>query len=241
MFHHFASVVRSWRRVAGGPIISLHARLALMTTGVLLVGGTVAFLAFEWNESLAGNSGPDRLLVAGFLSVTARTAGFNTVDVGLLRPATLWALMLLMFIGGCPGSTAGGIKTTTAAAMVATLLAILRGNERVQAFRRTVPAEQVSKALALVGASLVVVSAGILGLLLLEPGDPLVLMFEAVSAFGTVGLSAGATARLGTIGKLLIAGLMFVGRLGPLTLAFAMAARQHAHRVRYPDEKIMIG
>lgn len=231
----------SLRGEARVPRLTLHARLALITTGVLLIGGAAATLLFEWHGVLAPLSWPSRLAAAGFLSVTARTAGFATVSTAGLAPVTLWLLMLLMFVGGSPGSTAGGIKTTTASTTVATLWATLTGRPRVEAFRRTIPEEQVGKALALVGVSVAVVAGGVMTLLATQAGDPLALTFEAVSAFGTVGLSMGLTPRLDAWGKVVLMLLMFVGRAGPLTLGFALAVRERRVRVTYPAEKIMIG
>jgi trk system potassium uptake protein TrkH len=173
--------------------------------------------------------------------VTARTAGFNTLPTGALAPVTMWLLMLLMLVGGSPGSTAGGIKTTTASTAVATLWATLTGRPQVEAFRRTIPDEQVAKALALVGVSLAVIALGVMALLATQAGEPLALTFEAVSAFGTVGLSTGLTPRLDAWGKIVLMLLMFVGRTGPLTLGFALAARERRAPVVYPPEKIMIG
>lgn len=230
----------AWRR-RRVPLLTLHARLALLTTGILLAGGALAVGALEWRGALAPLGWPSRLLAAGFLSVTARTAGFNTVDTAALAPATLWLLMMLMFIGGSPGGTAGGIKTTTAATVIATLWATVRGRPRVEAFRRTLPDEQVAKALALVGISLIVVMAAVLALLATQGSDPLALAFEAVSAFGTVGLSTGLTPSLNAWGKVVIMAAMFVGRTGPLTLGFALAARAARGRVTYPSERVMIG
>jgi trk system potassium uptake protein TrkH len=231
------------RRLRGqrGPRLTLHARLALLTTGVLLATGTLAFYALEWNGALAALPWWEQILASGFQSVTARTAGFNTVDIGLLKPATLWVLMGLMFVGGCPGSTAGGIKTTTAAVIWITVWTILKGRERVEALGRTLLPEQVAKALALMGVAGATVSVAILVLLVSQSAEPARLAFEAVSAFGTVGLSANLTPQLDLWGKLVIMGLMFIGRTGPLTLGFAIAARERPARVVYPTEKIMIG
>ena len=226
---------------AARPLLSLHARLALLTSGLLLAGGTLAFVVLEWPGTLAPLSAPARLAAAGFLAVTARTAGFNTVDTAALAPATLWLLMVLMFVGGSPGSTAGGIKTTTAATTVVALWATIRGRPRAEAFRRTLPDEQVAKALAVVGVSLALVAGAVIVLLATQDSDPLGLIFEAVSAFGTVGLSTGATAALNAWGKAVIILLMFVGRIGPLTLGFALTARRGRHLVTYPAEKVMIG
>jgi trk system potassium uptake protein TrkH len=149
--------------------------------------------------------------------------------------------MGLMFVGGCPGSTAGGIKTTTAAVVWITVWTILKGRERVEALGRTLPPEQVAKALALMGVAGATVSVAFLVLLVSQPAEPERLAFEAVSAFGTVGLSANLTPQLNSWGKLVIVGLMFIGRTGPLTLGFAIAAREQPTRVVYPTEKIMIG
>ena len=234
------AAVRVWsrRRV---PLLTLHARLTLTTTAVLLAGGTLATALLEWRGALAPLAWPGRLLAALFLSVTARTAGFNTVDTAALGPATLWLLMVLMFVGGSPGSTAGGVKTTTVATVVATLWATLNGRAGVDAFRRTIPEEQVTKALALIGVSGATVALAILALLATQAGEPLGLTFEAVSAFGTVGLSTNLTPTLDAWGKAVVIAVMFIGRTGPLTLGFALAARARRRRLVYPPEKIMIG
>ncbi len=241
VLHGLGRAARRRLRGERGILLSLHTRLALRTTVTLLLAGAGAFLLLERDGVLADASWGGRLLAAAFQSVTARTAGFNTVDVGRLGPATLWILMGLMFVGGCPGSTAGGVKTTTVATVLATLRATLRGREQVEVMGRTIPAEQVAKALAMVGVSLGTVAVAVLGLLLSQAEPPLAVLFEAVSAFGTVGLSTGLTSRLTPSGKLLIMGLMFVGRIGPLTLGFAIALRERAAHVTYPTEKIMIG
>lgn len=239
LFGHLA--VGLWRR-RRIPLLPLHARLALATTLLLLAGGTLAALALEWRGELAPLGPSRRLLAAGFLAATAHsTAGFNTLDTAALGPATLWLVMVLMFVGGSPGSTAGGIKTTTAATVVATLGATLRGRPRVEVLQRTIPEEQVAKALALVGLSSAVVATAVVVLLATQEADPLGLTFEAVSAFGTVGLSTGLTPGLNIWGKAVIILLMFVGRTGPLTLGFALAARAVRRPIAYPSEKIMIG
>lgn len=228
-------------RPARRPVLSLHSRLALVTSAILLGGGALAFLALEGWGALAGHAWPSRLTSAAFLSVTARTAGFNTIDTAALAPATLWLLMLVMFVGGSPGSTAGGIKTTTAATVVAALWSTLSGRPHAEAFRRTLPDEQVARALAVVAVASGVVALAVVLLLATQPGQPLDLVFEAVSAFATVGLSTGVTAGLNGWGKVVIIGVMFIGRTGPLTLGFALAARARRHHVTYPAERVMIG
>jgi trk system potassium uptake protein TrkH len=236
-------VLPRWRppgwRGARRPL-PLHARLVLITTAVLLAGGALGVLALETRGVLAPLGWGERLLAAGFLSVTARTAGFNTLDTAALGAATLELLLFLMFVGASPGSTGGGVKTTTAATVVAALRATLGGRAQVTAFRRSIHPEQVNKALGLVGVAFAVNLLGITLLLATQAPEPRTLVFEAVSAFGTVGLSAGATPGLDAWGKLVVAGLMFVGRTGPLTLAFALAATANA-RVVYPAEHVMIG
>lgn len=229
---------RAWRRPGS---LSLHSRLVLITTATLLAGGTLLFVTLEWSGTLQELSAPARPLAAVFLAVTARTAGFNTLETAALSPATLWVLLLLMFVGGSPGSTAGGIKTTTAATVAATLWATVRSRSRVHVFRRTIPDEQVAKALAVVGVSIACIAVAVVLLLATQDADPIGLVFEAVSAFATVGLSTGVTGSLTPFGKIVIIAAMFVGRTGPLTLGFAVAARaRHAH-VAYPSEKVMIG
>jgi trk system potassium uptake protein TrkH len=228
-------------RRGNGERLSLHARLALASTALLIVAGAVALALLEWSRTLAPLAWPARLLAALFQSVTARTAGFNTLDIAAMGSPTLFLLMLLMFVGGSPGGTAGGIKTTTAATILLTLRAVLRGRERVEALRRTIPTEQVQKALAVVGVSVGLLATGTLLLLTVEEGDALKLAFEAVSAFATTGLSANVTPTLGSDGKLIVMLLMFVGRIGPMTLAFAVAARRRRVAVEFPEEKIMIG
>jgi trk system potassium uptake protein TrkH len=241
VLHCLGQVARRRLRGEHGPGLTLHARLALLTTGVLLAAGTLAFYVLECHGVLAALPWGEQILTSGFQSVTARTAGFSTVDISLLKPATLCVLMGLMFVGGCPGSTAGGIKTTTAAVVWITVRTILRGRERTETLGRTLLPEQVAKALALVGVGGATVSVAILALLVSQPAEPVRLAFEAVSAFGTVGLSANLTPQLDPWGKFVIMGLMFIGRTGPLTLGFAIVARQRPARITYPAEKIMIG
>lgn len=235
VFRFEASVRRGWTR------LTLHSKLALTVTILLLVAVTALLLTLEWGKALAGRPLPEKLLVAYFQAVTPRTAGFNTVPIAELAPASLFVLILLMFIGGCPGGTAGGIKTTTVGVMTATLQAILRNRDRVEVFERTIPQGLVNKAMAVTLVSLAVVALAVFGLTLTESGPFISLAFEAVSAFGTVGLSMGITPSLTTAGKLIVTATMFVGRIGPLTLALALAERPKAAQVIYPTDRVMIG
>jgi trk system potassium uptake protein TrkH len=236
------------RRIA----LSLHTKVVLTATGALLAGGTLAILALEWNNPRTLGSGwplDERLLAAWFQSVTARTAGFNTMDTGAMTQPALFVTMALMFIGASPGSTGGGVKTTTFSITVAALWATVRGNQETELFRRRIPAEFVAKAffvslIAFLGLNTV---AGTV--LITEGRDLLPTLFETTSAFGTVGLSMGEngsvvslSAFFTPIGKVLIAGMMFMGRVGPLTLALALAARTATRaKIRYPEGKLLIG
>ena len=230
---------------------SVHTRLVLAATVALLVGGTVAFLALEWfnPSTLAPLSLKDKLLTAWFQSVTARTAGFNTIDIGAMTVPSLFVMMALMFIGASPGSTGGGVKTSTFAITLAALWATVRGEDDTVVFKRRLAPELVAKAF-FVSLIAFVAMNGVAWLLLLTEGrDLLKTLFETVSAFGTVGLSMGdngapvsMSAFFTPVGKVLVMLIMFVGRLGPLTLAIAVARRSAAQaKLRYPEGKILVG
>jgi trk system potassium uptake protein TrkH len=232
------------------PQPTLHTRLVLLVTGSLLVGGVLVYLVLEWDNLLSGLPVGERLLAAWFLSVTSRTAGFNTVDYGQASPETLFFTIFLMFVGASPGSTGGGIKTTTLGLLVALVVARWRGRGRASVFQRTIPHAVMDRALLLAMLAWALVSLAI-GLLVMaeSAGVPfrdaeprfVALMFEAVSAFGTVGLSTGITSGLGASSKLVLIALMFVGRVGPLTLVLAMSPRQRRGRFRYAEENVMVG
>ena len=222
-------------------VFSMHGRLVMWVTLFLIVGGAVGILVFglTTNEVTWG----EKILNAAFQSVTARTAGFNSVDIGKMPEASLFILIVLMFIGGSPGSCAGGIKTTTTAIWVARIRAALRGERDVQLLGRRVPWEQVGRADLLVALAICWNMAGIMLLLATEarlPESHLGLVFEQISAFGTVGLSTGLTPSLSSVGKVWIIATMFVGRLGPLTIAMWMVPTHKGH-VRYPKGTVMIG
>ncbi len=218
----------------------LHVQIVLATSVVLLLGGGLLIYLFESGHALAGVGRSHTLLNAWFQSVTARTAGFNTVPISGLREGTLVLLMLLMFIGGAPGSTAGGIKLTTFAVLVLAIRSVVVGRESVVVGGRRITPRTVIHA-----AVLSFLAAGVIatiGLVLMFSQDKpaLPLLFEAVSAFGTVGLSMGVTQDLTSLGKLCIVLLMFVGRVGPLTLLVMMRPRQ-ASVVDYPEAEVAIG
>jgi len=239
------------RRERGGRArLSLHSQLVLGTTALLILVGWVAMAALEWENTLAGLGVWDRLVNALFLSVTPRTAGFNSVDYAATADGTNFVTILLMSVGGSPGSTAGGLKTTTVAAIGVLALARLRGGEGAHALSRTIPDETIQRAVGLFAVSFGIVTLGILLLTVTQeaaegPGGPGFLhwMFEAVSAFNTVGLSMGTTDDLDAAGKWIIILLMYVGRVGPLALAAAISvSRATADRdFRYAYEDVLIG
>jgi trk system potassium uptake protein TrkH len=212
--------------------------------------GAVFFFVVEYDDILRGMGFADKILISVFQSVTARTAGFNTVDFSLLANATLFFFIILMFIGASPGSCGGGVKTTTAATFFALVRSRLRGETDVMIMHRTIPKETVAKAVAVVISSGLVITIMVVVLLVTQLGGVshlesrgmfLEYLFEAVSAFGTVGLSMGKTSGLDATGKLVIIVLMFVGRLGPLTLAFSIRPRQMPANLKYSEENVMIG
>ncbi len=220
---------------------SLHARLVLSISAILIVGGAVLLLLFglTYNEE----SWRDKILGALFQSVTARTAGFSTIDLGLLPSASLFTLIVLMFVGGSPGSCAGGIKTSTLAVWLARLESSVRGKREVRLLDRSVSREQVNRADLVVGLALFWNIIGVFFLLTSEahlPVEALELIFEQISAFGTVGLSTGVTPQLSDAGKLWLSATMFVGRLGTLTIALWMFPQRKLN-VSYPKGTVMIG
>lgn len=231
--------------------LSVHSRLAITVSGVLIVLGTVLIWLLETGRSFAGMGEGEKVLAAFFQSVTTRTAGFNTVNLAQLGPETLFLMTILMFIGGSPGSCAGGIKTTTVGVLVMATLTRLRGHVNVNAFRRTIAEVTVNNALtAAIWAALGAVSALFALILLESPGGSMEherslfvdYFFETISALATVGLSTGITADLSPASRLLVSLLMFFGRMGPLTLASSLASSQRTvDDWRYAKEEVMLG
>lgn len=230
--------------------LSLHAKTVLATTGILLLSGTLGVWALESGNLLRGTTPSSQFLTSFFASVTARTAGFNSVNYAQATTATVFLTIVLMAIGGSPGSTAGGIKTTTLAVLFATARGRLRGSRWASLFGRGIPEMAVDKSLAVVALMTVLVVGGTLLLSAVElrqqahidtPGRSVGILFEVVSALGTVGLTTGITPTLTAGGKIVVILLMFVGRLGPLTVAVAIARRQPAPAVRLAEEPVMIG
>lgn len=223
---------------------SLHTKITLMMTGLLLAAGTATLLVLEWTnpDTLGNESIPVKVLGAFFQSTTARTAGFNTIDIEALRGGSILVMILLMVIGASSASTGGGIKTTTFAVVVATTLSEFRGAKETSLFNRTLDRGLQRQALALVVAAAGTIGTATFLLSVMMPDVRLDdLLFEATSAFGTVGLSTGITTVLNTPAQVLIIILMFVGRVGPATFGSAFLLRSHHQRFRYPEEKLIVG
>ncbi|PKM42335.1 MAG: Trk family potassium uptake protein [Firmicutes bacterium HGW-Firmicutes-8] len=228
---------KKWRKLL------LHTKIVLSTTAILLLLGMIGvfFLEYSNTKTLAHLSLPAKLLASWFQSVTPRTAGFNTLDIAGMRSATQFLILILMFIGASPGSTGGGIKTTTFGTLVSAVLTMVRGKQDVELFERRLPKEIVYRSLTITTAALALVIIVTMFLTITESADFLAVLFETTSAFATVGLTTGITAKLSTLGKLAITLTMFAGRVGPLTVAFAVAQKQQKVIYRLAEEKIMVG
>jgi trk system potassium uptake protein TrkH len=229
--------------------LSLHSRVALSASAVLILLGTLAILFMEWNNTLSSLSISGRLLAALFQSISARTAGFNTLSIGVMANETLFMLSILMFIGACPGSCGGGVKTTTIAGLVVAGVSRLKGFNRPQVFQRTLTEGSISKATSVVMISTAAITIAIMVLMISELGGIshtqtqgrfLELFFETISAFGTVGLSTGITDTLSAFGRIIMVLLMFIGRLGPMVIVLAVS-RERIKRFQFAEENIMIG
>ncbi|MDQ3965171.1 MAG: hypothetical protein M3246_01770 [Actinomycetota bacterium] len=222
---------------------TLHSKLVLFTTIVLVLIGALSVALLEWENpaTLGGNPTGTRLWMSLFQGVTPRTAGFSTVDYAQMRDPTLLLQIGLMFIGTAPTSTGGGVKVTTLALLTLVVLAQARGQEEVSVFERRVPRQLIQKALAVLSLSTLLVLAATLTLMISDGLALLPAVFEVTSAFGTVGLSMNVTPELSPFGKLLVAVVMFLGRVGPITLILALSARQKPRGYVYPQEDIAIG
>jgi len=230
--------------------ISFHTKIVLLMTAILITSGTLLFFLFEQANTFQDLSLGQGFMRSLFLSVTARTAGFNTVATNSLTNTSLLLLIILMVIGGAPGGMAGGIKVTTAGVIMLVAVSKLRGQGTPSLFGRSLSREDLERAVSLSLLAVGLIVAMTMLLLNTEQGGVayeksrglfLSLLFECVSAFGTVGLSTGGTPDLSVIGRLIIVMVMFIGRLGPLTLILTMERRKPPVRMKYPDEKILIG
>lgn len=231
--------------------LRLQTRIVLAVSGILLLTMFLFFLGVEWDNTLRDRPLVEKLLSGFFHAVSPRTAGFNTVPVSGMLPATLWLTIIMMFIGASPGSTGGGIKTVTFAVILASVYRMITDRDQVMMGKKSIAEGTAVRAIsiAVLSLALILTSTGIL--LILE--TPAIrghcqigylgeIFFETVSAFGTVGLSTGITPHLSSPGKLVVVLTMFLGRIGPLTLALLIGRRRHSpHGLRYPEESVMVG
>jgi len=226
--------------------LSLHSKLVLVVTFVLLTSGFFAFLLLEWNnpETLGNLPLTGKLMAGFFQSTTTRTAGFNTIALDQMNDASKLLTMILMFIGGSPASTAGGIKTATLGVIIFTVISVIRGKEETELFRKRISRDIVNRAITVSFISLTLVMFVTAILTITETGFSFLdILFESTSAFGTVGLSLGITSQLSPLGRLVITFLMFAGRVGPITIVFALARSQRKYKgiIKYPEGKILVG
>lgn len=226
--------------------LTIHSRVAILTTAILILVGMVFILILEFNNP--NTLGPlgigGKLLASLFQSVTSRTAGFNTIDLGLMHQSSIFIMIILMFIGASPASTGGGVKTTTIATLALTVRAFILGKEDIEINKRRIDASTVKKSVGIFFIAITMVSFGTLIISTTETNFTLVEAgFEVVSAFATVGLSIGGSPDLSSIGKILIMIFMFMGRVGSLTIFMALASRGTKKHppIRYPEGKIIVG
>lgn len=225
-------------------IFSLNFRVVTTTTFKLLLIGTVAFFLIEYNnpDTLADFSLKDKILAAWFQSVTTRTAGFNTIDNGKMATAALFVTMGLMFVGASPSGTGGGIKTTTLRIISNCTRSVLQGKEEVIIYKRTVPSPLILKAIAVVfGSAMTVILATTIISFFESEFNLIQILFEVISAFGTVGLSMGITASLSPLAKLILVATMYTGRVGVILLIAAIVGDPHPSVIKYPEENMLVG
>lgn len=235
--------IKSWWTAEPKKITtSLHTKIVLTTSAILVFIGTFMFFILEKTNTLKGFTLWHQIVNSFFISVTSRTAGFDTINIGYLALPTLLILIVLMFIGASPSSTAGGIKVTTFTLFIATIIATIKGKDSVEIYGRTIPAEQIFKATVIVALSLswVIITSFIL---LITDSDFtfIQIVFEAVSAFSTTGFSTGITPYLSIIGKSILISSMLLGRLGALTLVLALRKKEEKQLYKFPEERVMLG
>jgi trk system potassium uptake protein TrkH len=230
--------------------LSVQTKTVLITTGILIMAGMTVFWSVEQNASMHGYSFAGRFLTSLFQSITCRTAGFNTINIATLGNATLAFMIFLMVVGASPGSCGGGIKTTTLAVLGKFAWSRMRNKIRVNMFKKSIPKDTVAKSKSLVVISMTIILSALFLLLLSTPDNLysgehhsqfLSYLFEVVSAFGTVGLSMGATTQMTCLGKLLIIIIMLIGRVGVLTFSYLIAGAELTNGIEYAEENIMIG
>jgi len=231
--------VKKWR--FNRPELTVHTKIVVSMSLILIILGFILFFIFEFDNVLIHEGIGGKLMASLFQSITPRTAGFNTVNISQLKDVTLFMIIFLMFIGASPGSTGGGIKTSTFAILILAVINMIRSREDIEIFQRKIPKNVVYKAVTIVVVSGFIIIFGT-SLLLITQKDSLIhLLFEVTSAFGTVGLSTGVTFRLSNIGKIIISMIIYIGRIGPLTLAYAVGRYSKKLKREYPDARVMVG
>ncbi len=221
--------------------LKVHTKLVLIVSIILIISGTLILFFFENKNLLCSYSVKEKLTISYFQSVTARTAGFNTINVCGLANASCLILMILMFIGASPGSTGGGIKTSTFGIAIISLRSFIQGRQRIEIFNRSLPRHSLNKVFGIIFVSVIFITTCVVILLITEKASFMDILFEEISAFGTVGLSRGITPNLTTSGKLIIAITMLTGRIGPLAMALALAGKRRKAVYAYPEEEVIIG
>ncbi len=220
---------------------TLHSKIVLFTTAILIAGGMVLFFIFEYNASMSGMDLKHRLLCSAFQSVTPRTAGMNTIDLTALSNGGYLLTLVLMFIGGSPGSTAGGIKTTTLALLIINAMTVSRNDNSVVAFKRRIDDSSIRRASAIFVLYVIAILLSVIILSSVEPHGFKAIVFEVVSALGTVGLSLGITPDLTTPAKIILSFLMFMGRVGGLSLMLVISEHKKSAKLERPKGRILIG
>jgi trk system potassium uptake protein TrkH len=224
--------------------LSVHTRIVIISTSALIIIGWILMLMFEINNpaTLGPMSVKGKLLNSLFASVTPRTAGYNSISTAEMTTAGRFLTIILMFIGGASGSTAGGIKVTTFSIIILTVISIIKGREDTEVFQRRISSDIVRKSFVITTLAVILVILVTMILTITESGASFEYIFyEATSAFGTVGLTLGLTPELSFIGKIVLSFTMYCGRLGPLTLALALASSNNNNTIRYPEDKVLVG
>jgi trk system potassium uptake protein TrkH len=225
---------------------SLHTKLVLSVSLSLILLGAIVVFAIEHNnpDTMGSFTYSEKIIASLFHSITPRTAGFNTIDIASMKMPTRFLTMVLMFIGGSPGSTAGGIKTTTFGMMMLSVIAVFKGTENINFANRRISRDSINKALAVIFISTIWIVIMTFLLIVAESDMQMEeVLFESLSAFGTVGLSMGITPYLNVVGKMIITIMMFFGRLGPLTIVIAISRNKSSKGdlLKYPEGKIIVG
>ena len=241
VWREIISSIRSKKKLKN---FSLHSKVVLIISLTLVLFGSLIFLIFEWNNpaTMQGMRFSDKIVNSYFTATTPRTAGFNSISNSEMSPAGKLLTMAYMFIGGSPGSTAGGVKTTTLGIVIFTLISVLKGREDVEVYHKKLSQSTVYRAVAVFLLGISIVIMGVMVLSIAEVGATFeVILYEVLSAFGTVGLTQGITPSLTAVSKVTLTLIMYMGRVGPLTVMLALSGKQSKANIKYPEGKLLIG